>query len=135
MEIAKNDFAKHAAGSHSAMSIRGSRERIQCSDDGPKFLAHHRQDLIPEALDHRSFLAARPGFHHSPYELQVVVKHRAEWNDGIVIASQQPDLDKPTGWEIAPTVGELFLLMGNHCMMHAGQFSAVRRKLGKPVLF
>ena len=48
------------------------------------------------------------------------------------------DLDKPTPGEMAkyaPTVGALFLLTSNHVMMHAGQFTVVRRKLGKPVLF
>ncbi len=48
------------------------------------------------------------------------------------------DLDKPTSGrlaQLAPTVGALFLLIANHEMMHAGQFSVLRRKLGKPVLF
>jgi hypothetical protein len=50
----------------------------------------------------------------------------------------EADLDKPTTGSIArlaPTLGALFLLSGNHEMMHAGQFTVVRRKLGKPVLF
>jgi hypothetical protein len=34
-----------------------------------------------------------------------------------------------------PTVGAIFLLESNHTLMHAGQFTVVRRKLGKPVLF
>jgi len=45
------------------------------------------------------------------------------------------DLDKDTGWNMAPTVGKLLLFIATHDMMHAGQFSVVRRKLGKPVLF
>ena len=48
------------------------------------------------------------------------------------------DLDKPTPGDMAkfaPTLGALFLLQSNHTMMHAGQFTVVRRKLGKPVLF
>jgi hypothetical protein len=48
------------------------------------------------------------------------------------------DLDKPTTGpmaEFAPTIGALFLLMANHTMMHAGQFTVARRKLGKPILF
>jgi hypothetical protein len=47
------------------------------------------------------------------------------------------DLDKPITGDIArlaPTVGALFLLAANHEMMHAGQFSVTRRKLGKPNL-
>jgi uncharacterized damage-inducible protein DinB len=50
----------------------------------------------------------------------------------------EADLDKPTSGEvarIAPTVGAMFNLIANHEMMHAGQFTVVRRKLGKPVLF
>jgi uncharacterized damage-inducible protein DinB len=50
----------------------------------------------------------------------------------------EADLDKPvTGnlARIAPTLGAVFFLAANHEMMHAGQFTVVRRKLGKPVLF
>jgi uncharacterized damage-inducible protein DinB len=48
------------------------------------------------------------------------------------------DLDTPTVGRMgsfAPTLGALLLLTSNHSLMHAGQFSVVRRKLGKPVLF
>jgi uncharacterized damage-inducible protein DinB len=47
-------------------------------------------------------------------------------------------LDTPTTGPMAkhmPTYGSLFTLLANHTMMHAGQFTVVRRKLGKPVLF
>jgi hypothetical protein len=47
-------------------------------------------------------------------------------------------LDKPVEGrmkEFAPTVGALLVLTSNHTLMHAGQFTVVRRKLGKPVLF
>ena len=47
----------------------------------------------------------------------------------------EADLDKASGWKMAPTVGQLLLTVANHDMMHAGQFTVVRRKLGKPVLF
>ena len=33
----------------------------------------------------------------------------------------------------APSVGAIMNLIGSHPLMHAGQFVAVRRKLGKPV--
>ena len=36
--------------------------------------------------------------------------------------------------QLFPTVGAMFVLIGSHPMMHAGQFAVVRRKLGKPVL-
>jgi DinB superfamily len=48
------------------------------------------------------------------------------------------DLDKATPGEFAkwaPTVGVLLVLTGSHTLMHAGQFSVVRRLLNKPVLF
>ncbi len=37
--------------------------------------------------------------------------------------------------KMVPTFGALFNLLANHTMMHTGQFSVVRRKLGKPVVF
>jgi len=48
------------------------------------------------------------------------------------------DLDNPTKGPMAkyaPTLGALFQMTANHTLMHAGQFSVVRRKLGKPILF
>lgn len=47
------------------------------------------------------------------------------------------DLDRPTTGnmaEFAPTLGAFFMLIANHTMMHSGQFSVIRRKLGKPIL-
>ena len=48
------------------------------------------------------------------------------------------DLDRPTTGSMAqwaPTLGALLVLTANHTMMHAGQFTVLRRKLGKPVIF
>jgi hypothetical protein len=48
------------------------------------------------------------------------------------------DLDRPCTGRMAkfcPTLASLLLLVSNHTTMHAGQFTVVRRKLGKPVLF
>lgn len=50
----------------------------------------------------------------------------------------EADLDRPTVGnmaQFAPTLGRLFLAISDHTMMHAGQFSVIRRLLGKPVLF
>lgn len=33
------------------------------------------------------------------------------------------------------TVADVYILLGNHDLMHAGQWAVVRRKLGKPPLF
>ena len=48
------------------------------------------------------------------------------------------DLDKVnTGMmaKHAPNLGSLLILIANHTLMHGGQFTVVRRKLGKPILF
>ncbi len=48
------------------------------------------------------------------------------------------DLDRATTGkmaEFAPTLAAWFLLVSNHTLMHAGQFTVVRRKLGKPIVF
>jgi uncharacterized damage-inducible protein DinB len=37
--------------------------------------------------------------------------------------------------QFAAKLANLLLLVSNHTMMHTGQFTVVRRKLGKPVLF
>jgi DinB superfamily len=46
------------------------------------------------------------------------------------------DLDKPVeGSRMFPKLGLLAIFPASHALMHLGQFSVVRRKLGKPVLF
>ena len=37
--------------------------------------------------------------------------------------------------QFAPTFGNVAILLGSHPLMHIGQFSVMRRALGKPVLF
>lgn len=47
------------------------------------------------------------------------------------------DLDKPGPEEMqsfCPTVGSMFVLIGTHPMMHAGQIVPIRRKLEKPIV-
>ncbi|MFO0838679.1 MAG: DinB family protein [Phycisphaerae bacterium] len=51
-------------------------------------------------------------------------------------ATPDAELDKPSPEAMrnyAPTIGAVFNLIGQHEMMHAGQWVAVRRKLNKPV--
>lgn len=53
-------------------------------------------------------------------------------------ACDEADFDKPTEGPIAaiaPTRGAVWMLLSSHAAFHAGQFSVVRRKLGKPVVF
>ena len=50
----------------------------------------------------------------------------------------EADLDRPTVGQMAafaPTLGKVLLLTSDHTLMHAGQFTVIRRLLGKPVLF
>jgi DinB family protein len=57
---------------------------------------------------------------------------------GALNKMSEADLDKPNSGPVAqfaPTLGALLILVSNHVLMHAGQFSVVRRKLGKPVIF
>ncbi len=47
------------------------------------------------------------------------------------------DLDNPAPESFrsfCPTMGDMFVLIATHPMMHAGQFAVVRRQLGKPIL-
>ena len=75
-------------------------------------------------------------FHKKDQYLQWVDEQRAA-TLALLDAATDADLDKPTPesmHEYAPTVGVAFNMIGIHTMMHAAQFIAVRRKLGKPVL-
>jgi uncharacterized damage-inducible protein DinB len=48
------------------------------------------------------------------------------------------DLDKPNSGpmaQFAPNLAAMLILIGNHTLMHAGQFTVIRRALNKPVLF
>ncbi len=45
------------------------------------------------------------------------------------------DFDKQTGLPYAPTMGSLFSMQGSHWLMHCGQWSVVRRQLGRPAKF
>jgi len=61
-------------------------------------------------------------------------------NGTMTIVRILPDdeLSKPSEGPLAgmaPTVGTLCLLLAHHTLMHGGQFTVVRRAIGKPVLF
>ena len=52
-------------------------------------------------------------------------------------ACSASDLDNPSPENFrsfCPTVGDMFVLIATHPMMHAGQFVIVRRQLDKPIL-
>lgn len=53
-------------------------------------------------------------------------------------ATPERDLEQPAPEAMrsyCPTIGAVLTLLGTHWLMHAGQFVAIRRKLGKPALF
>ena len=53
-------------------------------------------------------------------------------------ALSDADLETASKGEMAknaPELADMFLLQANHTLMHVGQFTVVRRKLGKTVLF
>jgi hypothetical protein len=80
---------------------------------------------------------ATTGFATKAAYLDLFKQVRAATLEGLAKLSDA-DLDRPTSGpmaQFAPTVGALLILTANHTMMHAGQFSVVRRALGKPVLF
>jgi hypothetical protein len=50
----------------------------------------------------------------------------------------EADLDKPAPERVrrmAPTLGDVAILMASHATMHLGQFQVMRRGLGLPILF
>ncbi len=52
------------------------------------------------------------------------------------LTDEQLDEAAPEHFQaFCPTVGHMFVLIGTHPMMHAGQLVPVRRELGKPVVF
>jgi hypothetical protein len=71
-------------------------------------------------------------------EYQALFNNLREASVAAVEKLPEADLDRPTTGpvaKLAPTVGALLLLASYHTTLHLGQVSAVRRKLGKPVLF
>jgi hypothetical protein len=77
------------------------------------------------------------GFATKAEYLDLFTKTR-EATKALVAKMSDADLDRPSSGrmaQFAPTLGAFIILVANHTLMHAGQFTAVRRKLGKPVLF
>ncbi len=85
----------------------------------------------------KAFLNPPKGFAAKEKYVDLFQKTRQATLAGVAKLSDK-DLDQAlTGpmAEWAPTLGAMLELVNNHTMMHLGQFTVVRRKLGKPVLF
>jgi len=66
-------------------------------------------------------------------EFLAIWKTQREATLAALAATPDEKLSDPTGVSYAPTVAEIFNMVGSHTTMHVGQWVAVRRKLGKPV--
>jgi uncharacterized damage-inducible protein DinB len=67
-----------------------------------------------------------------------LLKQQREGTLAVLARQSDSDLDKPAPEPLRGllrTVGEVFVLLGSHPMMHAGQWAVTRRKLGRPPLF
>ena len=65
-----------------------------------------------------------------------LLKAQREATKSAVAAINEADLDLPgpeTMRAYAPTVGAVLSMIGNHTLMHVGQFVVLRRKLGLPI--
>ncbi len=77
------------------------------------------------------------GFSTKAVYLDLLHKVRARTIERVAEMSEA-DFDKPNEGKMAqwaPNQGALALLAASHWVMHLGQITVVRRKLGKPVLF
>ena len=77
-----------------------------------------------------------PSKYLAPEDYLSLLQAQREATKAVLDELDEPALDEPGPErmrQMAPTVGAGFALMGNHMLMHVGQFVAVRRKLGKPV--
>jgi hypothetical protein len=79
-----------------------------------------------------------PSKYLAPEDYLSLLQAQREATMGVLAELDEPALDEPGPErmrQMAPTVGAGFALMGNHMLMHVGQFVSVRRKLGKPIAF
>jgi hypothetical protein len=77
-----------------------------------------------------------PSKYHSPEEYLKLRAAQREATKKVLADLDEAAIDAPSPEgmrQMAPTVGGVFLLIGNHDLMHLGQFVSVRRKLDKPI--
>jgi uncharacterized damage-inducible protein DinB len=90
-----------------------------------------------EAYSKEAAASDDPSKFHTLAEYQELWKAQRAATLAALDATPEADLDKadPDKYPpYAPTVARLFLMIANHPMMHAGQFVAVRRLLGKKIV-
>jgi hypothetical protein len=78
-----------------------------------------------------------PSKFYSLAKYQECWKAQRDATKAVLDSVSEADLDKKDGEkfpEWAPTVAALLAMSGTHALMHCGQWVAVRRQLGKPVV-
>lgn len=79
-----------------------------------------------------------PKAFHTKNEYLKLMREQRAGTLAVLEKISDADLDKPGPEQFrqfVPTVADIFLLQGNHVLMHAGQWAVVRRKLGRKPLF
>jgi hypothetical protein len=104
-------------------------------------LGHKMPDLpagFAEAYTKETSTSNDPAKFHKKDQYLALLAQQREATLAALVATPETDLDKPGPEEMreyAPTIGAALNIVGVHQLMHAGQFTPIRRKLGKPVLF
>ncbi len=78
-----------------------------------------------------------PAAFHTKGEYQALFEKVRSATMAALDACPASDLDNPSPEsfrDFCPTVGDMYVLIATHPMMHAGQFVIVRRQLDKPIL-
>lgn len=86
--------------------------------------AHGKETSAPNAFPRK----------YSKEEYMIAWQAQRAATSAVLDGLTDEQLDAPTGVDFAPTASALLNMAGIHALMHAGQFVALRRKLGKPVV-
>jgi hypothetical protein len=90
-----------------------------------------------EAHNRDSATIDDPKKFHSKAEYLKLMQAQRDATIKVLQGMSDAELDAPNPGagpvRMLPTVGSVLNLVGNHVMMHVGQFVSVRRKLNKPV--
>jgi hypothetical protein len=115
---------------HLLMSERGMMEGIR-PGTSPELPAG-----FEEGHGRDKFNIDDPSKYHSPEEYLALIDAQRAATKRLIDELSDADLDAPGPermQKMAPTVGAVLMLSGNHYLMHAGQYVSVRRQLGKPI--
>lgn len=92
-------------------------------------------DDFNEGHGRKTYDVDDPSKFYTKSRYQELWKTQREATLAVLQSLTEEDLDRTDDKfpAMAPSVGRLMGMCGTHPLMHAGQFVAVRRKLGKPV--